>query len=1056
MAVTADRFVGRTRELQRLAAAFAAARDGRGSVTVVTGEQGIGKSRLCEAAAALADDLGLTVVASRCWVDGGAPPLWPWQPILRALCGEGAADLLAADTGAETDRFARFAAVTDRLTAAAERSPTVLIIDDVQAADAGTLLLLRFLTRSLPGRRMAVVLSRRAVAPAPLLADIEAEATPIVLGGLDEAEAAALLGLAGLDAVAPDLLRTVVRVSGGNPLYLRRIAALGAPLRGGGVPEGLQLVIERSLQELPAAAQWVLRTSAVLGPAVSVPEAAVVAGVDAADVLDAAAEAATLGLVTVEGTDRVSFGHELVRAACEAGLGSADRLDAHARAVAGLGVALTPDRLARRAYHALAAAPRSVADARLAVAAGRDAARAMEASFAYEQADTLLSAVVELHDGGGLGPASGGLLVEWAQAALSSGRLAEARVRFDRAATAAEHEDDPVSFAEAALGLGGHWINEHRAPLERVRVHGLQRSAWDRLATSARGADGIDPEPLRVRLAARRAAEGVYQGEPAEPVFAALDRARRCGDPAALAEALSLSHHALLAPEHAGVRLELADELIQVASAAGHGVLGLMGLCWRAVDLFLAGDDRAVRALEDLRARADALACQNILYIVEALDVMLLVRRGRLADATVAAGRCYELGVEVGEQDALGYLAAHTLVVHWVQGRDVELLDAADSFAASSTLIEGEFSLRASAAAIAARSGQHDRARAALDLLTRDGLATLPRSSVWLTGVATIVEAAAELGDEAIAREAYDLLLPFADRPVMPSLAVVCLGSTERFLGVAALAMGKADLAVAHLEAAVEANRRLGNGPLVAMCQAELAHVLVSQAAPDAALRAVALLDTAAAAADGMEMPLQAAAWRTARDAVAPGMPRSGRVRREGRGWVVAVDDHQVFVGDLVGMAYLAQLLRHPGREIPALTLAGAGPLPPEGRQEVLDGVAKAAYAAKARELSEELAEAEAAAELGRAERLRDELDTLVDHVETALGLHGRSRTFTGRAERARTAVRKALTRAMADITAADPVLGRQISSSITTGVSCCYSPSGSSAAIVWSVDDAG
>jgi tetratricopeptide (TPR) repeat protein len=390
-----------------------------------------------------------------------------------------------------------------------------------------------------------------------------------------------------------------------------------------------------------------------------------------------------------------------------------------------------------------------------------------------------------------------------------------------------------------------------------------------------------------------------------------------------------------------------------------------------------------------------------------------------------------------------------------VQGRDVELLEAAASFAASSTLIEGEFSLRASVAAIAARAGEHDRARATLDLLARAGLDTLPRSSVWLTGMSAIVEAAWVLGDEALARETYDLLLPFADRPVMPSLAVACLGSTERFLGLAALTLGKADLAVAHLEAAIEANRRLGNRPLVAMCQGELAQAVLAQAAPGAAARAVALFDAAAAAAEGMEMPQRAAVWRSERDAVAPATPRAGSVRREGRGWVIAADDRRAFVGDLVGMTYLAQLLRHPGREIPALTLAGAGPLPPEAHQEVFDEQAKAAYAAKARQLSEELADAEAVADRGRAEPLRDELDQLVEHVEAAIGLHGRSRTFMGRAERARTAVRKALKRAMAEITASDPVLGRLIWSSITTGVDCSYSPP-SGAEIVWSVDDAG
>ena len=53
-----------------------------------------------------------------------------------------------------------------------------------------------------------------------------------------------------------------------------------------------------------------------------------------------------------------------------------------------------------------------------------------------------------------------------------------------------------------------------------------------------------------------------------------------------------------------------------------------------------------------------------------------------------------------------------------------------------------------------------------------NGLAALPRSSTWLTGIVNIVEAAASLGDAELAREAYSLLEPYADRPAMPSLAV--------------------------------------------------------------------------------------------------------------------------------------------------------------------------------------------------------------------------------------------------------------------------------------------
>jgi predicted ATPase len=145
--------------------------------------------------------------------------------------------------------------------------------------------------------------------------------------------------------------------------------------------------------------------------------------------LEAVERAAQAGLVSREEVGRFSFTHELVRAAAEDAMATLDRVETHARAaavLAGDGSITPAGRLARRAYHALRAAPRSAADARQAVAACRAAATSMIGSFAYERADALLSTAIELHNSLDLGPPVASLLVEWAEAALLCGRLAEA------------------------------------------------------------------------------------------------------------------------------------------------------------------------------------------------------------------------------------------------------------------------------------------------------------------------------------------------------------------------------------------------------------------------------------------------------------------------------------------------------------------------------------------------------------------------------------------------------------------------------------------------------
>jgi tetratricopeptide (TPR) repeat protein len=1035
-------FVGRSHELRLFDRLFGAAAHGRGALAVVTGVAGVGKSQLGDEAVDRARALGLRTASERCWVEGGAPALWPWQPIMADLCGAEAAGLLAAHGGHGTvdpDRFLRFVAATEQLRRATLRQPACVVIDDIQAADTGTVLLTRFVARSVARLRLVLIVTRRTgTATTPdvdrLLDEIEREAAAVLpLRGFDLADTEAFLAAHGCGPYDADDLRAVHRLSDGSPLYLRRVAVPGGPSPAGTEPLCLRAAIDETLDRLQPDALHVLGMCTVLGHTASLPEAADVAGVEPAALREVLEAAATAGLADLAPPDRFSFAHDLVRTALEERTAGNRLLDAHAAAGALLiGPVNTPDTQVRAAHHLLHAAPRSPADTERAVAACRAAARSLVDNFAYEQADEMLTAAGRLQPA-----ATGAFLVEWAEAALLCGRLAEARRRFDQASTVARHDRDPCLLADAALGMGGVWVAERRAPVERAQVLGRQRAALAALPAAEVG--------RRCRLEARLHAEAVYDGAPLAPLLEALDAARHSGDPRARAEALSLVHHCMLAPEHTRNRLALADELTTVASEAGLGVLSLMGLCWRAVNLFLAGRPDAVRALADLRERADALSSRNIIYLVEVLDVMLRIRSGRLDDAEQAAEACHQLGAAVGDIDAFAYLSAHILAIRWMQGREAELVDLADEAAGSPTLVQSEFALRATAAILAARAGRRDQAQAALEHLSAQGLAALPRSSTWLTGIVAIVETAAELGDTKVLGEAYDLLLPFADLPVMPSLAVACLGSTHRALGVAAAARGEEDLAIGHLEQAVTANRHLGNRPMTAICQAELAQALVGRGQGDDLARADDLWAVAVPAARAMGLTGRLAAWercQASTGTVAGGAVAAarGEIRREGTGWIIGVDDHHVPVPDLVGMRYLAQLLTHPGQPIAALELAAEGPVPAEpSHQPVLDGAAQAAYLARGRQLAERLAAAEADHDREAVAALQAELDALVDHVEAASGVAGRSRTFAGPAERARTAVRKAIRRAIDHIDTAHPGLADLLRATVSTGFTCLY-----------------
>ena len=320
----------------------------------------------------------------------------------------------------------------------------------------------------------------------------------------------------------------------------------------------------------------------------------------------------------------------------------------------------------------------------------------MRRGFAYERSASLFAEAVSVAERLPRREEWAALPVEHAEAVLACGRLADSRRLFRHAVDAAEDHGDTVTLARAAAGLGGVWLNEHRDPIEHQRMLASQRRALAAL--------GDEHLALRRRLEMRLAAEAVYDGHPVDGVREALARARECGDGSVLAEALSLAHHALMAPGSGEELLPLAEELIAVASAAGEGMLAVMGLMWRTVDLYQLDRPGAERSLGELRQRVEALGCLSIAYVVALIDVMRMTREGRIDEAEDAARAAFELGVAVGDADATGYYAAHVMRIRSLQGREAELLDLVPSVVESPLMMARERALRASIAGVAARA----------------------------------------------------------------------------------------------------------------------------------------------------------------------------------------------------------------------------------------------------------------------------------------------------------------------------------------------------------------
>src|SRR5262245_1108043 len=136
---------GRVDSVARAQARVERACAGEGALLLLTGEAGIGKSKLAEHLSGIAAAAGCTVVWGRCWEAGGAPAYWPWIQIFRDLQME--EDLFAEASrepagSPEEMRFRAFDRAVLKLKERAGQSPLALFIDDLQAADVPSLLLL--------------------------------------------------------------------------------------------------------------------------------------------------------------------------------------------------------------------------------------------------------------------------------------------------------------------------------------------------------------------------------------------------------------------------------------------------------------------------------------------------------------------------------------------------------------------------------------------------------------------------------------------------------------------------------------------------------------------------------------------------------------------------------------------------------------------------------------------------------------------------------------------------------------------------------------------------
>jgi len=760
-------FVGRDAELARLRRLL---QIGGRRLVLVTGEPGIGKTRLALRAAGATP--GRAVLLGRC----AEEPLGPYAPLAEALRPAVPVDWDGGD---------RARLVEDVDAALAALGPALLVLDDLQWADRGTLILLGALLHSARAQPLTVLATARGgVAGLGARFDVlgrGVETDRVALAPLADDAVGALAALAGADTHLADAVR---RRAGGNPFFAQELLRAGA---GGTLPASVREAVAARRAALGAPADALLAQAAVLGERVAVDVLLRAGGIEDEAAFDELARAHLLRSGT--GAE-VEFPHALVREAVLADL-DANPLR-RARLHRAAAHALDDGQVEEIAHHLVAAGEPLAAVPFY----ERAAARAM-AMAAYEQAARLNAEAVAALDAARAGDDTqrGGLLAGAGEALLHAGDHAAARARFAQATALARRARDPALLARAAVGACGLGVSIHDVDGERVGLleEALHATPPDRQAT-------------RSALFARLAVELYYSPErgvsdrlSAEAVMAA----RESGDPHALAAALNARHVALWRPDRLTQRLDVAAEMIATARAAGEPALQLQAHNWRVTDLHEAGDFAGMQAeIARHAALAQELRLPAYRWYTAMWAGARALERGDVVAARRLAAEGDEEGTRAGDPNArlFALMIDFAVRVCTLDFADWDRSWALDRIGRSET----GSAYRAGYAWVLAGEGDHAGAAAQLEILARDDFAALRYDANWLSAIGEAMEAARLVGHVPTARAVAKVLAPHAGQQLSAGRAISTWGSTDRVLGYAAELLGRPTEARAHYARAIE------------------------------------------------------------------------------------------------------------------------------------------------------------------------------------------------------------------------------------------------------------
>jgi tetratricopeptide (TPR) repeat protein len=1092
-------FVGRERELAELVSACEAGTDNDAHLFLISGEPGIGKTRLADELASRVKAKGLQVLWGRCWEGDGAPAYWPWIQVIRSFLGaldpqrrsnlavdtEIASDVIyqvsqiipdlrpthslaAPATGEKLEpseaRFRLFDAVTNFLKMGARSHPMLIVLDDLHDADETSLALLRFMARELKSAAIMIVATyrdlevRRSPSLSKMIGQLSREARPIPLSGLSESEVSQLVQSRAGRAPDQMLITKLCDATNGNPLFVdgivRSLMAEGALGSAGAVdrtfkiPSGIREAIRLRLDHLSLEANSLLQVAAVIGNEFDFALCWNSAELPENGGRRLLEETTRAGIVTRLDRDRHRFSHALIRDAVYEELDPERRIRLHGKIASTLEETFKENigaHLAELAYHF-----REAGLAEKAIDYSVRAGKASATVFAYNDAVTHLQVAVELmerQDPDALRRADllffVGSIAFWVdrETALkyweSAGALYEKLGRFDKA-----------GMVYVQLGIIFHMRGEPQANASLATDY-LRRAEL-----------AIPKEPETIDLASLYTI--MAQNEAAKMNFAQ----------AAIAARHSMQICERLAIERNWPRIAAVAEYAETLCIKGQLSEGFALLdqtfemalqtkvsgyesAWRAgfISILLADPRGAQLWWERERTRLKKDSSPLAVHFFSAWIDIARFDEGHLVDMekkyssdpqapTFGSARRSWLGGQW--EDAAKVLA-----------REVERCDRADNqlYSLSQSLFAGLTNLLV---------GEHARA----EVLFRYGLDDTDKATKLLLEMRARPRLAQLYAETKRPSEAAEQVARcqriMAGGEDWRGLA----GGVARANGIIEAARGNFDIALQEFEGALAVHQKYH-------LAWEEADTLQSWG------RALAAVGDKTSATQKFEAAIEIYRSRGAHQRFVdhvmtdklhalgatspPPQPASakGTFRREGEFWTISYNATTFRLKDAKGLHYLAYLLARPGQRIHVYDLIeaveghavnGRAAIQAEsedlaivreigGLTPTIDGRARSEYRTRLRDLQAELDEAERMNDLGRCERLSSEIEMVGDELTVSSGLGGRARMTSGSAERARGPVRKNIRSVVEKIRGEHPALGRHFATSISTGYFCIYQP---------------